>query len=96
VPAAALTHLYDEERMGDLIDELIRKMAQAGDARSTAQSPSFSRRAWLAARDEAVDRFVKRVFEEFPPPPNAGPEIEMQLRTLADDLARESVAAKAG
>lgn len=90
MPAAALTHLYDEERMGNLVDELVRTMALADEAWSTSQSPSFSRRGWLAARDEAVDRFVKRVLQECPPPPDAAPEVEIKLRALARDLARES------
>ena len=93
--AAALSHLYQGERMGDLVDELIRTVAAADRAWSTSQSPSFSRRGRLAARDEAVNRFVKRVFEEFPPPPSAAAELETQLRALAENLAGESVAARA-
>jgi len=93
--AAALSHLYRGERMGDLVDELIRTMTAADQAMSSAQSPSFSRRGWLAARDEAVSRFIKRVFEEFPPPLGAAAELETQLRILAENLAGESVAALA-
>lgn len=93
--AAVLAHVYQSERIDDLVDELVRTMAAADQAWSTSQSPSFSRRAWLAARDEAVDRFVNRVMEAYPPPPSVGPEIEAELRALAYDIARQTVSATA-
>jgi hypothetical protein len=83
MPAAALTELTQSGRIDHLVDELVRAMASADDAWSTSVSPSFSQRGRLAARDEAVDRFVRRVLEEFPPPPDSDPGVEVALRRLA-------------
>jgi len=93
--AADLARLYQDERIDVLVDELIRTMAAADQAWSTSQSPSFARRARLAARDEAVNRFVRRVMEELPPPPGGGPEIEAELRALAYDIARQAASTTA-
>ncbi|HYS28143.1 MAG TPA: hypothetical protein VEQ12_01395 [Candidatus Limnocylindria bacterium] len=87
----ALTQLDRTGRIHVLVDQLVAATNLADDPRASSQSPSYSRRAWLAARDQAIDRFVQQVLQEFPPPPNAGPEIEVQLRTLATDLARHRV-----
>jgi hypothetical protein len=88
--AADLARLYQGERIDVLVDELVRTMATADQASSTSQSPSFSRRAWLASRDEAVNRFVRRVMEELPPLPGGGPEVEAELRALGYDIARQA------
>lgn len=87
----ALTQLDQTGRIHVLVDELVAATSQADDAWASSQSPSYSRRGLLAARDQAVDRFVQQVLREFPPPPDAGPEVEVQLRTLATDLARHKV-----
>lgn len=91
----ALVDLDQSGRLRVLVDELMRATAQADEAWSASPSPSFSRRGWLAARDQAVDRFVHRVLEEFPPPANAGPEVELQLRVMAADLARQKLGVRA-
>jgi hypothetical protein len=87
----ALTQLDQSGRIHVLIDELVAATSLGDDPWASSQSPSYSRRAWLAARDQAIDRFVQQVLQEFPPPPDAGPGIEVQLRTLATDLARHKV-----
>ncbi len=87
----ALTQLDQTGRIHVLVDELVAATSQADDAWASWQSPSYSRRGWLAARDQAIDRFVQRVLQEFPPPADAGPEVEVQLRTLATDLAKDRV-----
>jgi hypothetical protein len=87
----ALTQLDQSGRIHVLIDELVAATSPGDDPWASSQSPSYSRRAWLVARDQAIDRFVQQVLQEFPPPPDAGPGIEVQLRTLATDLARHKV-----
>jgi hypothetical protein len=87
----ALTQLDQTGRIHVLVAELVAATRLADDAWASSQSPSYSRRGWLAARDQAVDRFVQLVLQEFPSPPDAGPEVEVQLRTLAIDLARHKV-----
>lgn len=91
MPAIALTQLDQGGRLQVLVDELVKATTAAEEAWSTSQSPSFSRRGWLAARDQAVDRFVKRVLEELPPPSDADPNLEGELRALAADLTRQKV-----
>lgn len=93
MPAIALTQLDPGGRLHVLVDELLKETALADDAWSTSQSPSFSRRARLAARDQAVDRFVRRVLEDLPPPSDPDPDRERQLRALATDLARQKLGA---
>jgi hypothetical protein len=87
----ALTQLDQSGRIHVLVDQLVAATSGADDPRASSQSPSYSRRAWLAARDQAIDRFVQQVLQEFPAPPDAGTDIEVQLRTLATDLARHRV-----
>ncbi len=87
----ALTQLDQTGRIHVLVDELVAATSLADDAWASSQSPSYSRRGWLAARDQAVDRFVQQVLQEFPPLPDAGPGVEVQLRALATDLARHKV-----
>jgi hypothetical protein len=83
MPAVMPTELAQNGRLDQLIDELVRATAPADDAWSTSGSASFSQRGRLAARDEAVDRFVRRVLEELPPPADADPGVEVALRALA-------------
>ena len=87
----ALTQLDQSGRIHVLVDQLVAAISVEDDPWASSQSPSYSRRGWLAAREQAIDRFVQQVLQEFPPPPDAGPEIEVQLRTLATDLARHKV-----
>jgi len=87
----ALTQLDQSGRIHVLVDQLVAATSGADDPRASSQSPSYSRRAWLAARDQAIDRFVQQVLQEFPPPGGAGPELEVELRTLATNLARHKV-----
>lgn len=87
----ALTQLDQSGRIHMLVDQLVAATSLEDDAWASSQSPSYSRRGWLAARDQAIDRFVQRVLQEFPPPADAGLEIEVQLRTLATDLTRHKL-----
>ena len=87
----ALTQLDQTGRIHVLVDQLVAATSLEDDAWASSQSPSYSRRGRLAARDQAIDRFVHQVLQEFPPPADAGPEIEIQLRTLATDLTRHKV-----
>jgi hypothetical protein len=91
----ALTELDQTGRIHLFVDELLAATSLADDPRASSQSPSYSRRAWLAARDQAIDRFVQQVLQEFPPPVGTGPELEVELRTLATDLARPKLRASA-
>src|SRR2546428_14010509 len=88
----ALTQLDQTGRIHVLVDQLVAATKLADDPRASSQSPSYSRRAWVAAPDQAIVRFVPQGRPAFRAPPDPGPGLEGELGGLASARAPDGAA----